>query len=226
MKKRLLVLVLAGVLCLTGCQSAEEKQQAQMMEAFEKMGVEHNEVIMSVLSKEWKVLGGETTYEFTKEGTGNISGDTFTYSCGFDEENDIMLQITMDETEEEFHYFVSADDTGHGLFFETVEGETMQLLMANVELLDMADERVQRIIGEWADKSDNRYVFDEERKLVIKGSDSEKEGSYSVVIRDEVSLLTLVIGSNTLEFQFEFVDENIMDLCAPGTETVHTWIKK
>ena len=88
MKKRLLVLVLAGVLCLTGCQSAEEKQQAQMMEAFEKMGVEHNEVIMSVLSKEWKVLGGETTYEFTKEGTGNITGDTFTYSCGFDEEND------------------------------------------------------------------------------------------------------------------------------------------
>ena len=68
MRKRLLVLLAVGVLCLAGCQSAEEKQQAAMMEAFEQMGVEHNEVIMSVLSKEWKVLGGETTYEFTKIG--------------------------------------------------------------------------------------------------------------------------------------------------------------
>ena len=226
MRKRLLLLLAVGVLCLTGCQSAEEKQQAAMMEAFEQMGVEHNEVIMSVLSKEWKVLGGETTYEFTKEGTGNVSGATFTYSCDFNEENKIMLQITMDETKEELNYFVSADDTGHGLFFESVEGEKMQLLMSNVELLDTKDERVKAIIGEWADKSDNRYVFDEERNLVIKGSDSEKEGSYSVVLKDEVPLLTLVIGSNTLEFQFEFVDETIMDLCAPGTETVHTWIKK
>ena len=35
MKKRLFVLLAAGMLCLTGCQSAEEKQQAEMMEAFE-----------------------------------------------------------------------------------------------------------------------------------------------------------------------------------------------
>ena len=226
MKKRLIVLFLAGILCLTGCQSAEEKQQAEMMEAFETMGVEHNEVIMSVLSKTWNVLDGEDTYEFTKEGTGNISGEEFTYSCGFNEENDIMLQITMNETEEEFNYFVSADDTGHGLFFETVDGEVMQLLMSNVELLDTADERAKRFLGEWADKSDNRYVFENDRKLVIKSADSEKTGSYSVVLRDEVPLLTLVIGSNTLEFEFEFVEDTIIDLCAPGTETVHTWIKK
>ena len=226
MKKRLFVLLIAGMLCLTGCQSAEEKQQAEMMEAFEQMGVEHNEVIMSVLSKEWKVLDGTDIYEFTKEGTGHISGAEFTYSCGFNEENDIMLQITMNETEEELNYFVSADDTGHGLFLETVEGEIMQLLMSNVELLDMTDENAKRIVGEWADKSDNRYVFEEDRSLVIKGSDSEKIGSYSVVVRDEVPLLTLVIGSNTLEFEYEFVSDTAVDLQAPGTETVHTWIKK
>lgn len=226
MKKRLLVLLMAGILGLTGCQSAEEKKQAEMMEAFEQMGVEHNEVIMSVLSKEWKVLGGEDTYEFTKEGTGNISGEEFKYSCGFNEENDIMLQITMNETEEELHYFVSADDTGHGLFFENVEGETMQLLLANVELLDMEDERAKALVGEWADKSDNRYILEEDRKLVIKGSDSEKTGTYSVVIRDEMTLLTLVIGSNTLEFEYEFASDTAVDLHAPGTETVHTWIKK
>lgn len=225
MKKRLFILLAAGILCLTGCQSAEEKQQAELMEAFEEMGVEHNEVIMSVLSKEWKVLDGEDIYEFTKEGTGTVSGETFTYSCGFNEDNDIMLQMTMDETGEEYHYFVSADDTGHGLFFESVEGENMHLLLANVELLEMTDERAKKMIGEWADKSDNRYVFEEDRTMMIKGS-SETEGTYSVVIRDGMPVLTLVFGSNTLEFEYEFVEDTIIDLCAPGTETVHTWIKK
>ena len=225
MKKRVLVLLMAGILCLTGCQSAQEKQQAEMMEAFEQMGVEHNEVIMSVLSKEWKVLDGNDTYEFTKEGTGTLSGETFTYSCGFNEENDIMLQITMDETAEEYNYFVSADTTGHGLVLEPVEGEDLHLLLANVELLEMTDERAQKIVGEWADKSDNRYVFAEDRTMVIKGA-SETEGTYSVVLRDGTPLLTLVFGSNTLEFEYEFVNDTAMDLQAPGTETVHTWIKK
>ena len=226
MKKRWMLLLIAGMLCLTGCQSAEEKKQAEMMEAFEQIGVEHNEVIMSVLSKEWNVLDSEETYTFTKEGTGNVSGEEFTYSCGFNEENDIMLQITMNETEEEFHYFVSADHTGQGLYFDAVtEDVTKHLILSNVELLD-AKEDAPLVIGEWADKSDNRYVLNDDMTMVIKSADSEKEGTYSVSLKDEVPLLTLVFGSNTLEFVYEVLDENTLQLCAPGTETVHTWIKK
>ena len=226
MKKGLLALLFVGVLCLSGCQSEEKKEIEAFQKAFETVDTKYSEAIKTVMTNEWAETDGEDIYVFTQEGTGDISGETFTYSCGFDAENKIAMKVVMDETKEELNYFVSADDTGHGLFFESVEGEKMQLLMSNVELLDTTDERVKKIIGEWADKSDNRYVFDEERNLVIKSSESEKEGSYSVVIRDEVPLLTLVIGSNTLEFQFEFVEETIMDLCAPGTETVHTWIKK
>ena len=80
MKKRLLVLLCIGILGLTGCQSKEEQRKAELMESFENMGVEHNEVIMSVLSKSWKVNGSEDTYEFTKEGAGNASGASFTYT--------------------------------------------------------------------------------------------------------------------------------------------------
>lgn len=226
MKNRWLILLMAGIFCLTGCQSAEEKQRTAIQEAFEQMGVEHNEVIMAVLSKEWKVLNSEATYEFTKEGTGNISGETLTYSCGFCEENDIMLQIKMDENGEEFCYFVSADDTGHGLYLKPVqEEEKTHLILANVELLDIKKE-ASVFIGEWSDKSDNRYMLNDDGTMTIRGADSEKEGTYSVARRDGVELLTLVFGSNTLEFAYEFLDETTVRLCAPGTEIIHTWVKK
>ena len=112
MKKRLFALLFAGVLALTGCQSAEEAEKEKIMEAFESIGMEYSDVIMNVLSKEWVEAAGEDTYVFTKEGTGDISGDTFTYSCGFDEENNIVLKIIMDGTSEEKYYYVSTDDMG------------------------------------------------------------------------------------------------------------------
>lgn len=227
MKKRLWILFAAGILCLTGCQSKEEKQKEAIMEAFEEMGVEHNEVIMSVLSKEWQVIGQDDTYEFTKEGTGTLSGEAFSYSCGFNEENEIMLQITMDD-EEELNYFVSSDETGLGLYLEEPTTEEMQhLIPSDVELLDVAEE-VPQFLGEWADKSDNRYILKEDMTMTIKSADSEKEGTYSVACRENENILTLVFGngSSTLEFVYEFVDDTTVRLCAPGTDTVHTWVKK
>ena len=226
MKKRWLILLMAGMFCLTGCQSAEEKQQAAMLEAFEQMGVEPNEVVRSVLAKEWKVLNSEAVYQFTKEGTGTVSGENFTYSCGFDVDNKIMLHMTMEDTAEEFYYFVSSDDTGHGLYLEPVQQtETIHLILANVELLDIKDEAFV-FIGEWVDKSDNRYVLNDDGTMRIHGADSDKEGTYSVARRDGVELFTLVFGSNTLEFAYEFLDETTVRLCAPGTEIIHTWVKK
>ena len=226
MKKRWLILLMTGIFCLMGCQSTEEKQQAAILETFEQMGVEHNEVIMSVLSKEWKVLNSEAVYRFTKEGTGNVCGENFTYSCGFDEENKIMLQITMDETAEELHYFVSSDDTGHGLYLESVQQtEKIHLILANVELLDIKGE-ASVFVGEWVDKGDNRYLLNDDGTMMIHGAENEKEGTYSVVRKDGLELLTLVFGINTLEFAYEFADETTIRLCAPGTENIHTWVKK
>ena len=230
MKKRLLVLLFVVVLCLSGCQSEEEAKKEALQEAFEDIGMEHSTVIMNVLSKEWTVIGAEDTYTFTKEGTGNISGETFTYSCGFDEENNIALKIVMDKTAEEKYYYVSTDDTGYGLNLDLAgEEKDVYLFQSNVELLDLTDERAAVMVGEWADKSDNRYIFNEDGSMLIKGSQSETEGTFSVVEwkEDGSLLLTLVFGSDTMEFNYEILsDGTTVQLCRPGTDVIHTWIKK
>ena len=230
MKKRLVVLFFASILALTGCQSKEEAEKEKIIEAFENIGMEHSAVIMNVLSKEWVEVGGEDFYVFTTEGTGDVSGNTFTYTCGFDEENNIALKMIMDETKEERYYYVSTDDTGYGLNLDTSGDDAdVYLLQNNVELLEVSDERAAAVVGEWADKSDNRYILNEDYSMLIKGSTSETEGTFSVVEwkEDGSLLLTLVFGSDTMEFNYEFLDGgNTMKLCRPGTDVVHTWIKK
>lgn len=230
MKKKLLMLLFAAVLCLSGCQSEEEAKKEALQEAFENIGMEHSAVIMNVLSKEWVEADSKDTYVFTNEGTGDISGESFTYSCGFDEENNIALKITMDETKEEKYFYVSTDTTGYGLNLDLAGEEAdVYLIQNNVELIDISDERAAAVVGEWADKSDNRYILNDDNTMLIKGSLSETEGTFSVVEwkEDGSILLTLVFGSDTMEFTFEFLDNgNTMQLCRPGTDVIHTWIKK
>ena len=230
MKKRLLALLFIGILCLTGCQNEEAAKKDALEKAFENIGMEHSAVIMNVLSKEWNAVGTEDTYTFTKEGTGDISGEAFTYTCGFDEENNIALKIVMDETAEEKYFYVSTDDTGYGLNLDLAgEEEDVYLFQNNVELIDLSDERAAAFIGEWADKSDNRYIFNEDGSMLIKGSQSETEGTFSVVEwkEDGSFLLTLVFGSDTMEFNYELLSDGVtVQLCRPGTDIIHTWIKK
>lgn len=229
MKKKLLTLLFVGVLVLTGCQSTEEAQKEKILKAFENIGMEHSAVIMNVLSKEWVEVNGEDFYVFTKEGTGEISGESFTYSCGFDEEYNIALKMIMDDTKEEKYYYVTTDDTGYGLNLDMAgENEDIYLFQNNVELLELTDERASEVIGEWADKGDNRYILNEDGTMLIKGSQSETEGTFSVVeVKEDGSLLlTLVFGSDTMEFNYEFLKDGSMQLCRPGTDIIHTWIRK
>ena len=230
MKKKLLALLFVAVLCLTGCQSEEEEKKEALQEAFENIGMEHSAVIMNVLSKEWVEADSKEIYAFTKEGTGEIAGAGFTYSCGFDDENNIALKITMDETKEEKYFYVSTDDTGYGLKLDLAgEEEDVYLIQNNIEIIDVSDECAAAVVGEWADKSDNRYILNDDNTMLIKGSQSETEGTFSVVkLKEDGSLLlTLVFGSDTMEFNFEFLDDgNTMKLCRPGTDIIHTWIKK
>ena len=230
MKKKLLALLFVAVLCLTGCQSEEEAKKEALQEAFENIGMEHSAVIMNVLSKEWVEADSNEIYVFTKEGTGEIAGAGFTYSCGFDDENNIALKVTMDETKEEKYFYVSTDDTGYGLKLDLAGEEAdVYLIQNNVEIIEISNERAAAVVGEWADKSDNRYILNDDNTMLIKGSQSETEGTFSVVeLKEDGSLLlTLVFGSDTMEFNFEFLDDgNTMKLCRPGTDIIHTWIKK
>lgn len=227
MKKRFLALLFVMLFAVVGCQNSEKDK---IMEAFESIGMEHSDVIKTVLSKEWVEASSNESYVFTKEGTGERAGESFTYSCGFDEENQIVLKIVMDDSKEENYFYISTDDTGYGLQLDLADSkEDVYLLQTNVEFVELSDERAAAIIGEWADKSDNRYVFNEDGSMLIKGSLSETEGTFSVVEwkEDGKLLLTLVFGGDTMEFNYEFLDEgNTVKLCRPGTDVVHTWIKK
>ena len=201
--------------------------------SFLKKGISkgsHSAVIMNVLSKEWVEADSNEIYVFTKEGTGEIAGAGFTYSCGFDDENNIALKVTMDETKEEKYFYVSTDDTGYGLKLDLAGEEAdVYLIQNNVEIIEISNERAAAVVGEWADKSDNRYILNDDNTMLIKGSQSETEGTFSVVeLKEDGSLLlTLVFGSDTMEFNFEFLDDgNTMKLCRPGTDIIHTWIKK
>lgn len=221
MKRFIEMFLLAVALLLSGCRSEEK--------APESVGVEENEVIRAVLSKQWNEKGGDS-YAFAKDGTGNISGEDFTYSCGFDVENRIVLKIVMDDTKEERNYYVTTDDTGYGLLLDAAgEGDDLYLLQADMEILEMTDERAAGLIGEWADKSDNRYIMGEDRTMVIKGkSGSESAGTYSAAQRraDGALILTLVFEGNTLDFNYELSKDNgKLILSAPGTETVHEWLE-
>ena len=103
------------------------------------------------------------------------------------------------------------------------------MIQNNVEIIEISNERAAAVVGEWADKSDNRYILNDDNTMLIKGSQSETEGTFSVVeLKEDGSLLlTLVFGSDTMEFNFEFLDDgNTMKLCRPGTDIIHTWIKK
>ncbi len=228
MKKIMFFFLTIAVLCMIGCQSAEEKQKEEIKEAFENIGIDHETVVRSVLSKKWNVRGSETTYEFTKEGTGSVSGEIFSYECGFDENHQIMVMMTMEASGETYYYYVSSDDTGHGLFFESAsDGKKLHLINADVILLDMSDTRAAKIAGEWADRSDNRYILNDDFTMLIKGSESDTKGTYSVAVKEELLLLTLVFEENTLEFTWELSENgNSVNLKAPGTDTVHTWVRK
>ena len=192
-KRRLFVLLLCiGILYPLGCQSREEKHQEEIMEAFETMGTEYEQLLMSALSKSWTVSDSEDIYEFTKEGTGNVSGAEFTYSCGLNEEHDFMLQMVMKDTEEKLNFFVSTDETGYGLYFKLAgQDKVIHLIQSDIELLEITDERAAFFVGEWADKSDNRYIFHEDFSMVVKGSERTSEGTYSVAIRADAPFLML-----------------------------------
>ena len=72
-------------------------------------------------------------------------------------------------------------------------------------------------------------IFNEDGTMLIKGSQSETEGTFSVVEwkEDGSLLLTLVFGSDTMEFNYEFLSDGVtVQLCRPGTDIIHTWIKK
>ena len=47
------------------------------------------------MAKQWKVIGTDTVYDLKEDGTGTKDDDGLTFECGFDEDNNITIKITM-----------------------------------------------------------------------------------------------------------------------------------
>ena len=162
------------------------------------------------------------------DGTGTKNEEPFTFECGFDEDNNITLEITLDSADESELYALSSDETGYGLDLASLNnGEDIRLVPADLEFLDMEDERAAGIVGEWKDESGNSYVFGEDNSVTVKGSDQDTEGTFSVVQDAEgMLLLKLVVPGGSLEFAYTLTeDKSQIELCSPGSDVVHVWTR-
>lgn len=239
MKKKILFLGLAVVFCMSGCGRTDappasntdevDKYAEQMENAGEQGLIAPSEAVKKLLLKTWNVDGGDDVYTMEADGTGMKNEEPFTFECGFDEDKNITLEITLDDTEKTELYAISSDETGYGFDLASLNGgKDIRLVPADLEFIDMNDERAAGIAGEWKDQSGNSYVFDKENKVTIKGSENETEGTFSVVRNAEGTLLLkLVVPGGSLEFEYTLnEDKSQIELRSPETDVVHIWTKK
>lgn len=238
MKKKILILTFALIFALTGCseekkagKSTTEEVDSYTEEMEESLGEQFSapsEAVTQAVSNTWVVSGSDDVYELNADGTGKKNDEALTFECGFDDEKNITLQITMDGSDESNLYAISTDTTGYGINLTSLDGgDDLYFLPADLEFLKMSDERAKGIVGEWKDENGNVYRFDEDNNMKILGDGGNTEGTYSVV-EDEngTLLLRIVVSGGSLEYQYTLNEDSTqMDLVSPGTDTVHQWTK-
>lgn len=238
MRKRLVMIALAAMFCLAGCGSGKKAGESttEEVDKFAKdakgeLGentLVPSEAVTKSVSDTWNVKGTDEVYALKEDGTGTKDGETFTFECGFDDEKNITLLIRMDDTGDEALYAISTDDTGYGIDLTSLDGgDDITFVPADLEFLDMTDERAAGIVGEWSDESGNSYVFDKDQDMTIKGSDGDTKGTYSAVAdEDGNTFFRIVVEGGSLEYEYTLSEDNTkMDLVSPGTDIVHTWTK-
>lgn len=245
MKRKLIALILASMFCVTACSgnsasedakagtSTTEEVDQMASEIKEKVGDSvslPSESVTKAVSGTWRDQGNNDLYVLSEDGTGTKNGEALTFECGFDDDNNITIRFVTGEAEDEKLYAVSTDDTGYGINFTSLDGggETIALLPEGLKFLDLTDERVAGILGEWKDDGGNTYRFKDDHSMVISGSKTETEGVFNVVENEEGTLLLkMKVPGGSLEFTYELDEENAgMDLQAPGDDTVHHWTRQ
>lgn len=245
MKKKMIALIFASVFCVTACSgngaSEETKAGTSTTEEVDQMASEikeqvgdsvslPSESVTKAVAGTWRDQENDDLYVLSEDGTGTKNGEALTFECGFDDDNNITIDFVMDGAEEGKLYAISTDDTGYGINFTSLDGsgETVSLLPEGLKFLELTDERVAGILGEWKDDGGNTYRFADDHSMVISDSESETEGVFNVVENEEGTLLLkMKVPGGSLEFTYDLDEENAgMDLQAPGDDTVHHWTKQ
>ena len=241
MMKKILFLttLIAAALSLSACGGDEKKAGGSATEKVDEMasqvqesvdGIDlPSESVTKAVSNTWVVPDTDEVYVLQADGTGNRDGEPFTFECGFDDENNITLKITMDDGSAENLYAISTDSTGYGIDLTALDdGEDLKFLPEDLEFLSTDDERISGLIGTWADESGNEYEFDKDGHMAIRSADSETKGSFSAVADAEGGLFfRIVVEGGSLEYGFELGEDGTeMKLASPGTDVIHSWTKK
>lgn len=241
MMKKILFLttLIAAALSLSACGGDEKKAGGSATEKVDEMasqvqesvdGIDlPSESVTKAVSNTWVVPDTDEVYVLQADGTGNRDGEPFTFECGFDDENNITLKITMDDGSAENLYAISTDSTGYGIDLAALDdGEDLKFLPEDLEFLSTDDERISGLIGTWTDESGNEYEFDKDGHMAIRSADSETKGSFSTVADSEGGLFfRIVVEGGSLEYGFELGEDGTeMKLASPGTDVIHSWTKK
>ena len=73
----------------------------------------------------------------------------------------------------------------------------------------------------------NEYILKKDGSALIKGSSGKTEGTFGVVRDAQGTLkLNLVMEGGSLEYEYTLSeDHTALELCSPGTDTIHRWTK-
>ena len=106
-------------------------------------------------------------------------------------------------------------------------GKDMELFQSDIKRIDISDAQASGLLGTWKDDNENEYTFKKDGTVVIKGSSGKTKGTFGVVKDAEGILkLNLVMEGGSLEYEYTLSeDHTVLELCSPGTDTIHRWTK-
>ena len=175
------------------------------------------------------MTGTEDVYVLETDGTGKKNEEALVYECGFNEENQIVISITMDGEDEGTLYVATSDATGYGIDLQPVkEGEFLNLFPTNMELLELSDERVSSLVGSWKDDNQNEYIFEESGELLIKGKDADTPGTWCSIEKEETGacIVNILVEGGSLEFEYEVSEDGkMLSLYNRGAEIWYYWYR-
>ena len=235
--KKMWVMLGVCLVMLTGCQNSEqvenlpkeqtvtrEETTAALEEVLSDYIIQPNDALKMVFSKSWDVTDSEDVYVLEMDGTGKKNEEAFTYECGFDEKNNIVLKINMEE--ESTAYLAVSDATGYGLDLTPVNGGTsVNLFPSDLTLLEMSDDKVTGLFGTWEDASGNEYEFGEDGTLLIKGKENDTPGHWCAIEKENGRIIVnLLVTGGSLEFEYEIQEEGkTLALYNRSAETWYYW---
>lgn len=237
--KKMLIMLAFCLVVMAGCQNkeqtenlpqeqsvAKEQTTAVLEEVLSDYIIQPNDALKMVFSKSWDVTGAEDVYVLEMDGTGKKNEETFTYECGFDEENNIVLKMNMEN--ESIAYIAVSDATGYGLDLTPIDkGTAMNLFPSDMTLLEMSDEKVTGLFGIWEDASGNGYEFGEDGTLMIRGKEADTPGHWCAIEKENGKVIVnLLVTGGSLEFEYEIQEEGkTLALYNRGAETWYYWTR-